>query len=223
MPVQLIHCSPTDLMHKHLIATLLMLSLLPLAAEAQQFFRYKDENGQIVINSSIPPEFVKNGYEIVNEKGVVLREVAPQLSDEEIRRRRQEQERIANQEARDAELTKLYRSPIDVDRAMKTWLSRLDMEIRLKENRIAILRTEYNQLQSKAADQERAGQPVDEGLLADMAQIKEEIDRYQAEIDEVEVRQLEARDRFQRDRERMVILYERRTGKDWVEPENRED
>jgi len=210
-------------MLKHLIATLLMLTVLPLAAEAQQFFRYKDENGQIVINSSIPPEFVKNGYEIVNEKGVVLKEVAPQLSDEEIRSRRQEQERIANQEARDAELTKLYRSPIDVDRAMKTWLSRLDMEIRLKENRIAILRTEYNQLQSKAADQERAGKTVDEGLLAEMAQIEEEIDRYQSEIAEVEIRQEDARDRFQRDRERMVILYERRTGKDWVEPENRDD
>ncbi|GGX58313.1 hypothetical protein [Saccharospirillum salsuginis] len=210
-------------MLKHLIATALMLTVLPLAAEAQQFFRYKDENGQIVINSSIPPEFVKNGYEILNEKGVVLREVAPQLSEEEIRRRRQEQERIANQEARDAELTKLYRSPIDVDRAMKTWLSRLDMEIRLKENRIAILRTEYNQLQSKAADQERAGKAVDEGLLADMAQIEEEIERYQSEIAEVEARQEEARDRFQRDRARMVILYERRTGKDWVEPENRDD
>lgn len=223
MPVQLIHCSPTDPMLKHLIATLLMLSMLPLMAEAQQFFRYKDENGQIVINSSIPPEFVKNGYEILNEKGVVLKEVAPQLSEEEIRRRRQEQERIANQEARDAELTKLYRSPIDVDRAMKTWLSRLDMEIRLKENRIAILRTEYNQLQSKAADQERAGKTVDESLLAEMEQIEEEIERYQSEIAEVEARQEDARDRFQRDRERMVILYERRTGKDWVEPENRDD
>lgn len=210
-------------MLKTVLVTLLMLAVLPVTVNAQQFFRYEDENGQIVINSSIPPEFVKNGYEILNNKGVVLREVAPQLSEEEIRRRREEEQRIANQQAWDAELNKLYRSPVDVDRAMKTWLSRLDMEIRLKKNRIALLQTEFNQLQAEAADQERAGQDVDDSLLADMARIEEKIKEYEAEIDAVEARKDDARDRFQRERDRMVVLYERRTGREWVEPENRDD
>ncbi len=210
-------------MLKKIVSTLLVLALLPLAAEARQFFRYKDENGQIVINSSIPPEYVKNGYEIVDDKGIVLKVVDPQLSEEEIRRRRQEQERIENQRARDAELRKLYRSPRDVDRAMNTWLGRLDMEIRLKENRIAILRTEYNELQSQAANQERVGKEVDENLLAEMAQIEEEISRYEAEIAEVEERQEEAQERFQADRERMIIIYERLNGRPWVEEEDDAD
>ena len=48
------------------------------------------------------------------------------------------------QRTRDQELLKLYRSPKDVDRAMKTWLSRMDMEVRLKRNRIRIKEKEYD-------------------------------------------------------------------------------
>lgn len=202
-------------MSNRLIALLLTLSLIPLAAEARQFFRYKDADGQTVINSSIPPEFVKNGYEIIDDKGVVLREVAPQLSEEEIRNRRAEEQRIQEERVRDAELVKLYRSPGDVDRAMRTWLSRLDMEIRLKDNRIDILRTEFNALQSQAANQERAGQAVDAELLTQMAEIEAEIADYQAEIDEVEARKAEAREEFTADRERMEIIYERLNGRPW--------
>lgn len=202
-------------MSNRLIALLLTLSLIPLAAEARQFFRYKDADGQTVINSSIPPEFVKNGYEIIDDKGVVLREVAPQLSDEEIRNRRAEEQRAQEERVRDAELVKLYRSPGDVDRAMRTWLSRLDMEIRLKDNRIDILRTEFNALQSQAANQERAGQAVDAELLTQMADIEAEIADYQAEIDHVEARKAEAREDFAADRERMEIIYERLNGRPW--------
>lgn len=205
-------------MSKRLIALLLTLSLIPLAAEARQFFRYKDADGQIVINSSIPPEFVKNGYEIIDDKGVVLREVAPQLSEEEIRKRRAEEQRIQEQRVRDAELVKLYRSPGDVDRAMRTWLSRLDMEIRLKDNRIDILRSEFNALQSEAANQERAGERVDAELLTQMAEIEAEIAEYETEIEEVEARKAEAREEFGADRERMEIIYERLNGRPWQDP-----
>lgn len=210
-------------MLKSLTLILAFMLLIPSWAEARQYFRYKDENGRIVINSSIPPEYVKKGYEIVDDKGVVLRVVEPQLSEEEIRRRRKEQQDEQANKARDEELIKLYRTPRDVDRAMHTWLNRLDMEIRLKENRISILRSDYNKLQSRAADQERAGQAVSEELLADMAEIKAEIDDYQLEIEEVEARKEEARERFGVDRRHMIDLYERLSGKPWVEPEENEN
>lgn len=202
-------------MSNRLIALLLTLSLLPLAADARQFFRYKDADGQTVINSSIPPEFVKKGYQIIDDKGVVLREVAPQLSEEEINNRRAQEQREQEARVRDSELVKLYRSPADVDRAMRTWVSRLDMEIRLKDNRIDILRTEFNTLQSQAADQERAGQSVDAELLSRMREIEAEIAGFQAEIDAVEARKAEARQEFTADRDRMKVIYERLNGRAW--------
>lgn len=205
-------------MHNRLIALLLTLSLIPLAAEARQFFRYEDANGQTVINSSIPPEFVKKGYEIIDDKGVVLRVVAPQLSEEAIRNRRAEEQRIEEQRTRDAELVKLYRSPGDVERAMRTWLSRLDMEIRLKDNRIDILQSNFNELQSQAADQERAGEEVDPELLERMNAIQSEISDYEAEIEDVEHRKEVAREEFSADRQRMRVIYERLNGRPWEDP-----
>jgi hypothetical protein len=207
-------------MPNRLIALLLTLSLTSLAADARQFFRYKDAEGQTVINSSIPPNFVRNGYEIIDDKGVVLREVAPQLSDEEIRSRRAEEQRVQDARAQDAELMKLYRSPADVDRAMRTWLSRLDMEIRLKKNRIDIMRSQFNELQSRAADQERAGQDVDTDLLVQMAEFESQISDYQTEIDLVEARKQEARNEFTADRNRMVIIYQRLHNRTWQESDS---
>lgn len=199
-----------------IIATL----LLPLSAEARQYFRYKDDDGQIVINSSIPPEFVPRGYEIVDDKGIVLREVAPQLSEDEINRRAEEAAQAEAERARDAELMRLYRNPTDVDRAMRTWLSRLDMEIRLKNNRISILRTEFNDLQAEAANLERAGQEIGSELLSDMANLEDQIGILRDEIAEIELRQEAAEDRFQAERERMKVIFERQQGRPWVEPTN---
>lgn len=199
-----------------IIATL----LLPLSAEARQYFRYKDDDGQIVINSSIPPEFVPRGYEIVDDKGIVLREVAPQLSEDEINRRAEEAAQAEAERARDAELMRLYRNPTDVDRAMRTWLSRLDMEIRLKNNRISILRTEFNDLQAEAANLERAGQEIGSELLSDMANLEDQIGILRDDIAEIELRQEAAEDRFQVERERMKVIFERQQGRPWVEPTN---
>lgn len=194
--------------------------LLPLSAEARQYYRYKDDDGQIVINSSIPPDFVPRGYEIVDDKGVVLRVVEPQLSEEEINKRAEETARVEAERARDAELMRLYRNPIDVDRAMLTWLSRLDMEIRLKNNRIAILRTEFNELQADAADLERSGQEVDADILTGMADLESQIDRLRDDIANIELRKEAAEARFQAERERVKLLFERHQGRPWVEPDN---
>lgn len=207
-------------MFRFLSVAIVVTLLMPLSAEARQYFRYKDDDGQIVINSSIPPEFVRRGYEIVDDKGIVLRVVEPQLSEEEINRRAEEASRAEAERARDAELMRLYRNPTDVDRAMRTWLSRLDMEIRLKNNRISILRAEFNDLQAEAANLERAGQEVSSDLLSDMANLDDQVGILRGEIAEIEQRQRAAEQRFQAERERMKVIFERQQGRPWVEPEN---
>jgi len=206
------------LMRNRLIALLVTLSMGSLAAESRQFFRYQDANGQTVINSSIPPDFVKNGYEIIDDKGVVVRVVAPQLSEEAIKAKRAEERRIEEQRTRDAELVRLYRSPGDVERAMNIWLSRLDMEMRLKANRIESLQSEFNELQSDAADLERAGRDVDPQFLARMNEIQSAIAGYQDDVRTVEMRKAEARKDFISDKQRMMVIYERLNGQPWEDP-----
>ena len=201
------------------LSLLALTLLLTLPVMAAQFYRWVDKDGNISIQSYIPPEYVAGGYEIIDDAGNVLKTVAPQISEAEQRANEAAKLNDQMQRARDEELLKVYRSPADVDRALKTWLSRMDMEIRVKQNRIRIKENEYDRLQSKAADEERAGKDVDQDLLSQMKQVQAEIDQFNLEIRQVELRQDESRSSFMIDRERMVTLWEMIHKEKWVEPE----
>ncbi|MFQ3229313.1 hypothetical protein [Reinekea sp.] len=207
---------------KRILCVSIIFTSLWLASNAQaaQFYRWKDEQGNLFVQSYIPPEYVANGYEIVDEAGNLVKKVSPQISEAE--KQAKEMSRINGemQRARDEELLKFYRSPSDVDRAMTTWLSRMDMEIRVKQNRIRIKENEFASLQEKAANQERSGQQVDAEIEEQMKAIQLEIDQFNLEIREVQLRQDESRSEFKLDRERMVELWKIINGKDWVEKED---
>jgi septal ring factor EnvC (AmiA/AmiB activator) len=184
-----------------------------------QFSRWTDKEGNLFIQSYIPPEAVKGGYEIIDDAGNLIQTVAPELSEEERKAQQNAQIAAEMQLARDEELLKLYRSPTDVDRAMNTWLSRMDMEVRVKVNRIRIKQSEYDTLQEQAANLEKVGKEVPLSLIENMDAIDQEIATFENEIDEVEARKQEARDLFLLDRARMKVLWEMINKKDWVEPE----
>lgn len=206
----------------NLLGLLICLVTVATTVNAGQFYRWVDNEGNVFIQNYIPPEYVKGGYEIIDDAGNILRKVAPEISLEE--RRANEAAKISEemQRARDQELLKAYRSPTDVDRTMTTWLSRMDMEVRVKENRIRVKENEFNTLQSRAADQERAGQAVDPELVAQMKNIRLEIENFELEIREVELRQDESRSEFMRDRDRMIELWELINNKTWQEPDTGE-
>jgi len=98
---------------------------------------------------------------------------------------------------------------------MKTWLSRMDMEVRLKRNRIRIKEKEYDGVQERAANQERVGQTVAPELIAQLDAIRSEIAQFQVDISAVEVRQQESRAVFMLDRDRMVSLWEAINNQAW--------
>lgn len=205
----------------HALKIIFLIGLMSLSSVwAQQYYRWVDKNGNTNIQSSIPPGSVAGGYEIIDENGVVLKVVEPQISEAEKRARETAAVNAEMRRARDEELLKMYRSPSDVDRTMKTWLSRMDMEIRVKLNRIRIKENEYNTLQERAANQEKAGQEVTSELLNEMKEIQQVIEQYRLEIQEVELRQAESRSVFMRDRDRMVELWEMINNEPWVEPED---
>jgi len=204
---------------------LLSFNLLSTQSSAAQFYRWSDAQGNTFIQSSIPPESVAGGYEIMDDAGIILQTVPPEIGDAEQAAANAEQAAAnavqlaaENQRARDLGLLKRYRSPKDVDRAMDTWLSRMDMEARLKRNRIRIKENEYDSIQTIAANQERIGQEVDPDLVQKLDAISVDIAKYSREIRAVELRQAESRAEFTLDRNRMAILWELINKKKWQDP-----
>ncbi len=196
-------------MHKPiLLGALLALGLaLPAAVTAGELYRYVDDRGVTVLSrQGVPPEFIGNGYEVLNDQGRVIQVVPPAPSPEE-------RQRLAAEKARagsDKQLLRLYSSPEDVDRARARKMAELDGMIGIVRGNLQSARTQQANLESLAADHERAGRAVPEHLLAQIENQKVERQRLKAEIARYEEIRKRAQASFEADRQRVSELLGRR-------------
>lgn len=187
----LIHCS------------LLFGMLLPLAAGAAELYRYVDDQGVTVLSrQGVPPEFIAKGYEVLNEQGRVIQVVPPAPSAAERRRLLADKARAGS----DAQLLRLYSGPEDVDRALERKLAELDALIGVARGNLQSARTQQGNLQSQAAEHERAGRAVPEHLLAQIGNQLAEQQRLQQDIARYQEARQQARASFAADRARLSEL-----------------
>jgi hypothetical protein len=55
--------------------------LVASVAESQQLFRYVDQDGITILNSSIPADYVNAGYEVLDSRGMVIQVVPPKADE----------------------------------------------------------------------------------------------------------------------------------------------
>jgi hypothetical protein len=193
-------------------------ALAPASAGAQ-VFRYVDDSGTIVWTTTLPPEYATRGYEVFDPSGRLIREVAPQLTAEELAARERELEEERRREAleqeafeRDQRLLRLYSSVADVDRALERRLRAIDNAIGTTRGNIERLRSQQRVLEAQAAEAERAGQPVGVETLRNLEIIERQIVERRDEIEAREAEKDRIREAFMADAERVRELYSRRDG-----------
>jgi hypothetical protein len=176
------------------------------AAVQADLYRYVDHRGVTVLDSRVPPEFVANGYEVLDTQGRVKRVVPAALSREEHEAARQAKAEQERQLAADQTLLRLYSSLEDLDRAHRRHVAQIETLIGTSQGNLTALARQRENLELRAAAQQRAGREVDESLLTEMAQIEAEdnrlrqlVERKTREIDEVN-------ERFALQRERLAAL-----------------
>jgi len=188
----------------------LMIAAMPHLASAAstadagiESYRYKDNQGRVVISrQGIPPEFISNGYEVLDVDGRVLRTVPPAPTLEE-------RQRLAEEKARaksDVQLLRIYSEPIDVDRARDRKLAELDGVIRVAQSNLHSLRGQQANLQAQAAEFERAGRQVPEHLLVQIDNLKAEQAGVEKDIQRHQQGRSDAEAAFAADRARLVEL-----------------
>ena len=192
---------------KFLILIIAALPHMASAAGAQgegvKSYRYKDDQGRVVLSrQGVPPEFIANGYEVLDSDGRVLRTVAPAPSLEERRRLAAEKARAKS----DAQLLRIYSEPADVDRARDRKLAELDGIISVAQSNLHSLRTQQANLQGKAAEFERAGRQVPEHLLVQIDNLKAEQAGVEKDIQRYREGRAEAEASFAADRVRLIKL-----------------
>ena len=171
----------------------------PLDSLARELYRYTNDQGNMVVDYQVPPEYVPKGYEILNEKGMVIEVVPRELSEEEKANRdiqvRLEEAAMAEQERLrewDETLLLRYSTIEDIEAARERALSDLRIRVSILKSNKRSLKQQVENYQAQAADQERRGQPVDvkhvtaiEDLQGEIAITESAIVDRQAEIAQV--------------------------------------
>ena len=133
-------------------------------ALAANTYRYKDDSGRIIHGSTVPPQFVKNGYEILNERGVVIQTIPRALTPAEIAAQEAQQaereaaEALARQQQEaDSLLLRLYRSPDEIARKRDERVTIIDGQITALLASLQKVEAEVAKQQKLVDDQKAAG------------------------------------------------------------------
>lgn len=152
------------------------------SVDAAELYRYVNDRGVTVLDSSVPPQYVSRGYEVLDRDGRVKRVVPPAPSPEELRAARIAAEEQQRQRASDETLLRLYASVADLDRAHARQIQQIEGLIATAEAGLMTLRSQRDDIQSRAASQERAGREVDQRLLRQLEDIDAERGRLERQI-----------------------------------------
>lgn len=199
-------------------------------ATAAQYYRYKDENGNVVLNRTIPPRFVGKGYEILNDRGRVIETVPPALTPEQIaardaerERQRQLEEQRLEQERIDEELKQLYSHPDDAVRVLKRRIQDIEGVIQLKESKIESAEREIIKQEGIAANIQRNGRAIPENIIATIKSLKNDIVNARADIKELQAERTKVLAEFDEKIRRLEIITDKQASeyRDWLQQLNK--
>lgn len=151
-------------------------------ALSRELYRYINDEGVTEVGYQVPPQHIQKGYQVLNERGVVLREVPRELTAQEQKladaqqrldiETRAEEERLQKW---DESLLMRYSSIEDVEAAKKRGLSNLQIRVSILKSNKRSLKQQIENYQAQAAEQERLGKKVDETRLSAIAELQSEI------------------------------------------------
>lgn len=155
-------------------------------AYAGNLYRYKNNAGVIVMDDSVPPQYVSGGYEVLSKSGQVLEVVKPQAeaplivtgSDGVAEQEAAEQEAAGNdgptQEREDRFILSSYSSTKEIQQAKVRKLDQLEREIKLVESSLADKSKLRVRGQARAANYQRGGKPVPATVTDMLARLDEQ-------------------------------------------------
>jgi hypothetical protein len=187
-------------------AALLAASALCNAASEERLYRYKNDKGVTAIDDHVPPEFVKNGYDVLTRDLRVIETVPRQLTGAEGKRQRAAADAARKQAEWDKRLLLRYSNPVDIEEARDRALAEFDVRISILQSNLRSIRSQIEAEQARAADMERRGQPVPEAVTRNIAALKKEIAFTEDSVAQRRKEKEATRTSFQNDIERFKVL-----------------
>lgn len=195
------------------VVLLLMWLLAPALCQAESFYRYLNEQGSVVVDFRIPPQYVKGGYEILNQDGMVIEVVPPEPDASQRNDRDNQRRRAANAKAEqerllrwDESLLRRYSTLEDIEAARDRALRDLRIRVSILKSNRRSLRQKIENAQARVAEAERLRR---EPAAMDLDLIKEtktEIDALERAINDRQQQIASVSADFEEDMERFRQL-----------------
>ncbi len=152
------------------------------AAFSQELYRYSDAEGKVTVDFQVPADRISLGYEVLNSKGMVVKVVPRELTEEELESQEMTEklhrESVAEQERLrdwDESLMLRYSTIEDIKDAQRRGLGNLEIRLSILRGNRRSLKQEVENYQTQAADTERAGRKVEVDWLRKIEDLRKEI------------------------------------------------
>jgi hypothetical protein len=183
-----------------LLASVLFATDLPAANEGGRLlYRYRNEQGVMVLSEQIPPEQVGQEYSVLTPSGRVIKVVPKTLSKEEAERRQVELEQQKQQQEYDRSLLNRYSSVRDIEAARQRKVTEIDARQALESHNRTALQRELDRQLSQAAQLELNGQPVSQLARDNIDNIRLQLSEIDRKIEFLRNESQRVRSDFDRD------------------------
>jgi len=190
------------------------------AAGAAKIYKWTDEKGVTHYGEVIPPEYKDQAAQEMSTHGITLRKwdaavanpTTPEqrkATEEKAVREREEKQRAFEQRRRDLALMNTYTSAQEIDDARDRTLQLPSQAIRGLEPRLKKSQDRLAGLEQQAGTLAKAGKRVPDGLQADIADQKLEVETIQAEIERHKAQIELIKAKYEQDKKRYLEVTQR--------------
>lgn len=198
----------TSFLQTLLLSGFLMLACAGSLAEAPKkvFYRYTTSDGRKVVSQTIPPQYVRNGYELLTISGEVLKVVPPAPDEADAERIANERKAAKAQARADLELRRTYSSVKDIDSAKARNLQELFNTINILHANLSSVKAQLKAQEQHAAAIERNGKTVTEDILKNIATLRTEEKDLNNQIKQRQAEYDGAAEKYERDKARFIEI-----------------
>jgi hypothetical protein len=162
-------------------------------ALAEHIFKWVDENGEIQYGDRVPPQYATKERSLIDDQGRTVKVYDAAKTPEQraeakaLAKQQAEQKKLSEQQAvRDHSLLATYSSEEDMLQTRDGKIASVETLIQLTNSRIESMQKRLGELTKDAAEFERSGKKLPEGLVSQMKNIQEQIQQNEAFVDQKE-------------------------------------
>ncbi len=175
-------------------------------ASKQTFYRYTTNDGRKVVSQTIPPQYIRNGYELLTIGGEIIKVVPPAPPEAEADRIANERKKAKEQARTDLDLRRTYSSVQDIESAKVRNLQELQNTINILQANLSSVKSQLKAQEQHAASVERSGKTLSSDILKNITTLRTEEKELNVQIKQREAEYQHSADKYEQDKLRFIEI-----------------